>query len=168
MRKIFRFFQKLEKWFLLTFRDKKMARVEFDAFVVTFRRFTMEIKSKSRNFTLKTLAMSHPNAQLYHCLNAGDKQTVYWFCTRIYTIVTMLTTNTGFANDIEKAMSKYSVRLAKKAESMAKSVTEEEEKAEQNAMQADIQYANMSKKERKEYKKALREELRNMANQNTN
>ena len=163
-----KFFQKLEKWLFLTFRDTKIAQVEFDAFVVTFRKFTMEIKSKSSNFVLRTMAMLHPNAQLYHCLSAGDKETVHWFCTRIYTLVTLLTTDVGFANDIEKAMQKYSKRLDKKAESNAKAVVEDEDKAEQEAIQVDIQYAKMSKKERKQYQEALRDEIRNIANENTN
>ena len=165
MRKLF---QKLGNWFLITFRDTKIAQVEFEAFVVIFRRFTMEIKTKSSNFTLRTISMMHPNAQLYHCLSAGDKETVNWFCTRIYTLVTLLTTDVGFANDIEKAMQKYSKRLYKKADSNAKSVSEEEDKAEQEAIQVDIQYAKMSKKERKQYQEALREEIRNIANENTN
>lgn len=168
MKKILRFFDELKKWFILTFLDTRIGKVEFDAFVVTFRRFTMEIKTKSGNFTLKTMAMIHPNAQLYHCLNAGDKDTVYWFCSRIYILFTMLTTDTGFANDIEKAITKYGKRLDKKSEQNAQAVTEEEDKAEHNAIESDIQHAKMSKRERKQYKKALREEIRNMANENTN
>ena len=166
MRKIFRFFEKLQRWFLLTFCDAKIKTVQFSAFKVTFRKFTMEIKSVSGNFTLKTVGMVYPNAFLYDALTKGDSDLVQWYCNRMYELTTLLLTDQGLFDDVQKALTKYGKRLQVVAEQKAKEVTEEEERMAAEQVKANIEYAGMTKKQRKEYKKALREELRNMSNEN--
>lgn len=166
MKKIFRFFDKLQKWFLLTFRDTKIKSVQFPAFKVTFRKFTIEIKSVSGNFTLKTVGMVYPNAFLYNAFAQGDEGLVQWYCNRMYELTTLLLTDQGLADDVQKALTKYDKRLQVVAERKAKEVTEEAESIAAEQVKANIEYANMTKKQRKEYKKALREELRNMSNEN--
>ena len=166
MRKIFRFFDKLQRWFLLTFCDTKIKTVQCSAFKVTFRKFTMEIKSVSGNFTLKTMGMVYPNAFLYDALTKGDADLVQWYCNRMYELTTLLLTDQGLFDDVQKALNKYDKRLQVIAEQKAKQVTEEEERIVAEQVKANIEYANMTKKQRKEYKKALREELRNMSNEN--
>ena len=102
MRKIFRFFEKLQRWFLLTFCDTKIKTVQCSAFKVTFRKFTMEIKSVSGNFTLKTLGMVYPNAFLYDALTKGDENLVHWYCNRMYELATLLLTDQGLFDDVQK------------------------------------------------------------------
>lgn len=166
MRKIFRFLDKMQRWFLLTFCNVKIKTVQFPAFKVTFRKFTMEIKSLSGNFTLKTKGMIYPNAFLYDALIKGDENLVQWYCNRMYELTTCLLTDQGLFDDVQKALTKYGKRLQVVAEQKAKEVTEEEERMTSEQVKANIEYANMTKKQRKEYKKALREELRNMSNEN--
>lgn len=166
MKKIFRFFRELERWFLLTFCDTKIKTVQCSAFKVTFRKFTMEIKSESGNFTLETMGMIYPNAFLYDALTKGDENLVQWYCNRMYELTTCLLTDQGLADDVQKALNKYGKRLQVIAEQEAKEVTEEEERMAAEQVKANIEYANMTKKQRKEYKKSLREELRNMSNEN--
>ena len=166
MKKIFRFFRNAQRWFLLTFCDTKIKAVQFPAFKVIFRKFTMEIKSVSGNFTLKTMGMVYPNAFLYDALTKGDENLVHWYCNRMYELTTLLLTDQGLFDDVQKALTKYSKRLQVVAEQKAKEVTEEEERMAAEQVKANIEYANMTKKQRKEYKKALREELRNMSNEN--
>lgn len=166
MRKIFRFFEKLQRWFLITFCNAKIKTVQCSAFKVTFRKFTMEIKSVSGNFTLKTMGMVYPNAFLYDALTKGDADLVQWYCNRMYELTTCLLTDQGLFDDVQKALTKYGKRLQVVAEQKAKEVTEEEEHMAAEQVKANIEYANMTKKQRKEYKKALREELRNMSNEN--
>ena len=166
MRKIFRFFQNVQRWFLLTFCDTKIKTVQFPAFKVTFRKFTMEIKSMSGNFTLKTMGMVYPNAFLYDALTNGDEKLVQWYCNRMYELTTCLLTDQGLFDDVQKALTKYGKRLQVVAEQKAKEVTEEDERIASEQVKANIEYANMTKKQRKEYKKALREELKNMSNEN--
>lgn len=166
MRKIFRFFEKLQRWLLLTFCDTKIKTVQCSAFKVTFRKFTMKIKSVSGNFTLKTKGMIYPNAFLYDALIKGDVDLVKWYCNRMYELTTCLLTDQGLFDDVQKALTKYGKRLQVIAEQKAKEVTEDDERIAVEEIKADIEYANMTKKQRKEYKKALREELRNMSNEN--
>ena len=166
MRKIFRFLDKMQRWFLLTFCNVKIKTVQFPAFKVTFRKFTMEIKSVSGNFTLQTMGMVYPNAFLYDALTKGDADLVQWYCNRMYELTTCLLTDQGLFDDVQKALNKYDKRLQVIAEQKAKEVTEEEERMTSEQVKANIEYANMTKKQRKEYKKALREELRNMSNEN--
>lgn len=166
MKKIFRFFRELEKWFLLTFCDTKIKSVQFPAFKVTFRKFTTEIKSVSNNFTLKTVGMVYPNAFLYDALVKGDEGLLQWYCNRMYEITTLLLTDQGLADDVQKALTKYDKRLQVVAERKAKEITKEEDAIAAEQVKANIEYANMTKKQRKQYKKALREELRNMSNEN--
>lgn len=166
MRKIFRFLDKMQRWFLLTFCNVKIKTVQFPAFKVTFRKFTMEIKSLSGNFTLKTKGMIYPNAFLYDALTKGDENLVQWYCNRMYELTTFLLTDQGLFDDVQKALTKYCKRLQVVAEQKAKEITEEEDAIAAEQVKANIEYANMTKKQRKEYKKALREELRNMSNEN--
>lgn len=166
MKKIFRFFRELQRWFLLTFCDTKIKTVQSPAFKVTFRKFTMEIKSVSGNFTLKTKGMIYPNAFLYDALIKGDENLVQWYCNRMYELTTCILTDQGLFDDVQKALNKYGKRLQVIAEQEAKEVTEEEERMAAEQVKANIEYANMTKKQRKEYKKSLREELRNMSNEN--
>lgn len=166
MKKIFRFFRKVQMWLLLTFCDTKIKTVQCPAFKVTFRKFTMEIKSVSGNFTLKTKGMVYPNAFLYDALTKGDADLVQWYCNRMYELTTLLLTDQGLFDDVQKALTKYGKRLQVVAEQKAKEVTEEADTIAAEQVKANIEYANMTKKQRKEYKKALREELRNMSNEN--
>jgi deoxyribodipyrimidine photolyase len=126
----------------------------------------MEIKSESGNFTLETMGMIYPNAFLYDALIKGDENLVQWYCNRMYELTTCLLTDQGLADDVQKALNKYGKRLQVIAEQKAKEVTEEEERMAAEQVKANIEYANMTKKQRKEYKKSLREELRNMSNEN--
>ena len=166
MKKIFRFFRDVQKCFLLTFCDTKIKSVQSPAFKVTFRKFTTEIKSVSGNFVLKTTGMVYPNAFLYNALAQGDEGLLHWYCNRMYDITTLLLTDQGLADDVQKALNKYNKRLQVVAEQKVKEVTEEEDVIAAEQVKANIEYANMTKKQRKEYKKALREELRNMSNEN--
>lgn len=166
MKKIFRFFRDVQRWFLITFCNTKIQTVQCPAFKVTFRKFTMEIKSESGNFTLKTMGMVYPNAFLYDALTKGDADLVQWYCNRMYELTTCLLTDQGLFDDVQKALTKYDKRMQVVAEQKAKEVTKEEELIAAEQVKANIEYANMTKKQRKEYKKALREELRNMSNKN--
>jgi hypothetical protein len=79
----------------------------------------------------------------------------------MYELTTLLLTDQGLADDIQKALTKYDKRLQVVAERKAKEVTEEADAIAAEQVKANIEYANMTKKQRKEYKKALREELKN-------
>ena len=144
---------------MLTFCNTKLKEVEFDAYKVTFRRFTMDVETKSGNLKLRTMGMLYPNSFLYHALEQGDEKMVEWFCNEVYQFVSLLTTDQGLANDVHKAFAKYYKRMEKKAESIAKEITADEDKLNEEVVKANIEVAKMTKAERKAHKEAIREVL---------
>lgn len=157
--KIKDFFENLGGWWLLHFRNPLIDEVEFDAYVVTFRRFTMEIKTKSGNMELRTICMDYPQGFLAYCLDQDDTKTIEWFCNELYQFVSLITTDQGLANDIQKAFAKYYKRMDKKSTTKAKDITEDEDKVSEEIINANIAYAKMSKKERKAHKEVVKEIL---------
>lgn len=157
-------FMNISNWWLLNFRNTLLREVEFDAYKVTFRRFTMDITTKSGNLKLRTMGMLYPNAFLYNALEKGDEKIVAWFCNEVYQFVSLLTTDQGLANDIHKAFAKFYKRMEKKAESIAKEITLDEDKLNEEVVKANIEVAKMTKAERKAHKAAVREVLTNEEN----
>lgn len=157
-------FINISNWWLLTFRNTLLREVEFDAYKVTFRRFTMDITTKSGNLRLRTMGMLYPNAFLYNALEKGDEKIVEWFCNEVYQFVSLLTTDQGLANDIHKAFAKFYKRMEKKAESIAKEITPDDDKLNEEVVKANIEVAKMTKAERKTHKEAVREVLTNEEN----
>ena len=151
----------LRGWWMLTFRNTKLKEVEFDAYKVTFRRFTMEVTTKSGNLKLHTTSMLYPNAFLYNALEKGDDGVVEWFCNELYQFVTLITTDNGLIQDVNKSFAKYYKRMEKKAESIAKDITPDEDKLNEEVVKANIEVAKMTKAERKAHKEAIREVLTN-------
>ena len=150
----------LRGWWMLTFRNTKLKEVEFDAYKVTFRRFTMEVETKSGNLKLRTMGMLYPNSFLYHALEQGDEKIVHWFCNGVYQFVTLITQDTGLVQDVHKAFAKYAKRMEKKAESVAKEITPDEDKLNEEVVNANIKVAKMTKKERKAHKEAIRKVIK--------
>ena len=158
MKKIF---MNISNWWLLTFRNTLLREVEFDAYKVTFRRFTMDITTKSGNLRLRTMGMLYPNSFLYNALEHGDEKMVHWFCDEVYQFVSLITTDQGLVNDVHKAFAKYYKRMEKKAESVAKEITPDDDKLNEEVVKANIEAAKMTKAERKVHKDAIREVLTN-------
>lgn len=154
-----KFLTTIQGWWLLHFRNTIVQEVEFDAYKVAFRRFTMDITTKSGNMKLRTMGMLYPNSFLYNALEQGDEKIVHWFCSEVYQFVSLLTTDQGLADDVHKAFAKYYKRMEKKAESIAKEVTPYEDELNEEVVKANIEYAKMSKKERKAHKEAIRKVL---------
>lgn len=156
-----KFLTTIQGWWLLKFRNTIVQEVEFDAYKVTFRRFTMDITTKSGNLKLRTMGMLYPNSFLYHALEQGDTKMVEWFCNEVYQFVSLLTTDQGLANDIHKAFAKFYKRMEKKAESIAKEITPDDDKLNEEVVKANIEVAKMTKAERKAHKEAIRKVLTN-------
>ena len=165
MKKIFTTIKKwatyLRGWWMLTFRNTKLKEVEFDAYDVTFRRFTMEVETKSGNMKLRTLHCEHPNAFLFSCLENGFESIIEKYCRRLYEFISFYTLDAGFANEYTKAINKFYKRMEKKAESIAKEITPDEDKLNEEVVKANIEVAKMTKAERKAHKEAIREVLTN-------
>lgn len=156
-----KFLTTIQEWWLLKFRNTIVQEVEFDAYKVTFRRFTMDVETKSGNMKLRTACMLYPNSFLYNALEKGDEKIVHWFCNGVYQFVTLITQDNGLVQDVHKAFAKYYKRMEKKAESIAKGITLDEDKLNEEVVKANIEVAKMSKKERKAHKDTIREVLTN-------
>lgn len=154
-----KFLTTIQGWWVLKFRNTIVQEVEFDAYKVTFRRFTMDITTKSGNMKLRTMGMLYPNAFLYNAIEKDDKRIVEWFCNELYEFVSLITTDEGLIQDVNKAFTKYYKRMEKKAESIAKEITEDEDKLNEEIVKVNIEYAKMTKAERKAHKEAIREVL---------
>lgn len=152
---------KVGVWWMLKFRNTLIGEIEFDAYKVTFRKFTMDIITKSGNFKMSTMMMLYPNSFLFNALEKGDDKVIKWFCNNVYSFVTLFTSDMGLAQDINKAFAKYYKRMDKKSESLAKDISEEADALAMEQLEFEREYAKKSKEERKAYKEAMREELRN-------
>jgi hypothetical protein len=146
---------------MLHSRNTKIKEIEFDAYKVTFRRFTMDITTKSGNMKLRTMGMLYPNAFLYNALEKGDEKIVEWFCNEVYQFVTLITQDNGLVQDVHKAFVKFYKRMGKKAESIAKEITPDDDKLNEEVVKANIEVAKMTKAERKAHKESIREVLTN-------
>ena len=160
MTKIKNWVAQAKVWWMLHFRNTKLKEVEFDAYKVTFRRFTMEVETKSGNLKLRTMGMLYPNSFLYHALEQGDEKIVHWFCNGVYQFVTLITQDISLVQDVHKAFAKYAKRMEKKAESVAKEITPDEDKLNEEVVNANIKVAKMTKKERKAHKEAIRKVIK--------
>ena len=156
MNKIKLWANRLGMWWMLHFRNTLVKEVEFDAYKVT-----LDITTKSGNMKLRTMGMLYPNSFLYNALAQGDEKIVYWFCNEVYQFVSLITTDQGLANDVHKAFAKFYKRMEKKAESIAKEITLDEDKLNEEVVKANIEYAKMTKAERKAHKETIREVLTN-------
>ena len=150
-------------WWLLKFRNTIIEEVEFDAFTVEFRRFSMKIKSNSGNLELKTVGMLHPNAFLLDALNNDYEKIIEGYCYKLYEFVSLITTDAGLVNDVEKAFAEYYKRKAKEAVSKVKATTAEDDAADQAVVEVNAAYASMSQQEKEALGEVIREELREEA-----
>lgn len=150
-----------KNWLIYYFGNQIIKIVEFKAYKVTFRKYTMEITTKSGNMKLRIFNMVYPNSVLYSALESGDENIIEWYCDFVYQFVTLITTDKGLIQDVDKAFAKYYKRMEKKAESIAKEITPDEDKLNEEVVNANIEVAKMTKAERKAHKEAIREILTN-------
>lgn len=141
--------EKILKWFWFTFKNPVVRKGEAGGFNWIFRRFWLEISTKSGNFKARFTADENP----FGYLVAGkDDSNVHGFAYVLYTVGKLLTTDQGFVNDIHRAIQKYNQRLNKKA---ASGVVEDEteEKIALEEMKQIQEVVEMPKKERRKYER---------------
>lgn len=148
---------KIEKWWLFTFRNKVEYKFEFGGFKVVFRRFWLEIESISENFKVRFLASEHPYGYLYVSAQKGKLDNIHGFCAYIYKLSHTLTTDNKLVEDVTKAMKNYEKRLAAKA---ATQVSTENDDIDLEIVKQNYEAGQMTKKERKDRKKEIKEALK--------
>lgn len=156
MKKIY---TKLLTWWWFTFKNPTVYEFEFGGFKVVFKRFFIKIKTISGNLEMKFMASEHPYGYLYAQAASGKVEDIHGFCAYIYKIVSCLTSDQGLANDINKALTKYDKRMAKKAKSAAKDVTDKQASEDLATVELYEEYADLSDEERG----AIKDEMKNLA-----
>lgn len=154
-------FEKIQVWWYFHMANPVVRKGQAGGFKWRFRRFWLEIETLSGNFKAKFMADEHPFAVLVGC---EKDETIHGFCSLVYQIGTLLTTDSGFVNDIQKALAKYDKRLQKKAAGEVKE-DEIEEKVALETEKAIQEHVELPAKERKKaerqidkrFKKAMKE-----------
>lgn len=142
-------FDKIQKWYYFHIANPVVRRGESSGFRWEFRRFWLTIETISGNFKAKFMADEHPYAVLIGC---EKEEPIHGYCSILYQIGKLLTTDAGFVNDVQKAISKYDKRLQKKA---ASEVVEDEieEKVALEEVKSVQEHLEKSPKERKKAEK---------------
>jgi hypothetical protein len=131
---------KLRKWWWFTMRNPIVRKGESAAFQWKFRRFWIEVRTKSGNWSAKWMAAEYPYGYL---LSGKDDANIEGFCQTMYEVGMLICTDQGFVNDIQKAVKKYSQRLEKKAKVV------EDEMEEKIALESEKQVQEYVERKRK-------------------
>ena len=151
---------KFVMWWLFHVRNRKVRIGEKGGFKWVFRRFWLEISTLSGNFKARFTAAEHP----YGYLIAGkDDVNIEGFCQTMYMVGMLLTTDQGFADDVQKAVRKYSQRIEKQNPVVENETEEkmaiEEEKAVHERATMPRRYRRKADREtEKRFKNALKRE----------
>lgn len=156
--------EKILKFWWFRFRNPVVRKGEAGGFRWVFRRFDLTIETLSGNFKAKFMADEHPFAVLAGC---EREETIHGYCTILYQVGRLLTTDAGFVDDIQRALKKYDKRLQKKAAGEVK----EDEIEEKVALETEKQiqeHVELPAKERRKverdingrFKKAVAQSLK--------
>ena len=139
------FFQKIRRWWLFNLSNPVVRKGESEAFKWKFRRFWLEIETRSGNFKARFTASEHP----YGYLVQGDADQTAGFAERLYYVGTLLTTSQKFVNDIDAAFKSYCLEAEK--------APEVDEYEDQKALDAERQVQEYIEQPKRERRKADRE-----------
>ena len=139
------------KWFWFTFKNPVVRKGEAGGFKWEFRRFWLTVETVSGNFKARFQAGEHPYAVLLGC---EKDEPIHGYCSLIYQLGTLLTTDAGFVSDVQKAIKKYDKRLQKQAASeVVEDETEEKIALEQE--KAIQEHVELPRKERKKVEREI-------------
>lgn len=150
---------KIRVWWFFHFANPVVRKGEHGGFKWVFRRFTLDISTLSGNFTARFTAGEHP----FGYLVAGkDDSNIEGFCSVLYQVGMLITTEQDFANDVQGAIERYIHRLDASAK-VEENETEEEIAIEE--VKQVQEYVDASPKEKRKierdangrFKKAVKE-----------
>lgn len=141
--------KKIQKWWYFRVQNPEVRRGEAGGFKWVFRRFWLDIETKSGNFKARFTAGEHP----YGYLLAGkDDKNIEGYCQMIYTLGLLLTTDQRLVDDVQKAVKAYEKRLEGGIEIKE---DETEEKIALETEKAIQEVVEMPKKERRKYERGV-------------
>lgn len=128
------------------FRNPVVRRGEHGGFKWVFRRFWLDISTLSGNFKARFTAGEHPYGFL---LTGTTDDNIEGFCQVLYEIGSLITTDQGFVNDIQKAVKKYAKRMEKTP------ADDEDEEIALEEVKAIQEHIELPEKERKKVEKDI-------------
>lgn len=135
---------RFSKFWWFTFRNPVVRKGEKGGFKYKFKRFWLDISTKSGNWKMRVMADEHPYAYLLAGVQQGNENNVFGFAEMLYMQVFTLTRDQGLVNDVQKAIKKYQARLVK---SNPASPDEEQEAIEE--VKSVQEYVDATPKERR-------------------
>lgn len=138
----------LIKWWYFHVKNPVVRAGESGGFIWRFRRFWLEIETKSGNFKAKYMADEHPYAYLLAGLNDDN---IIGFCQMVYVLSHTLTTDQRLVNDVKNALARYEKRLE------ASVKVEEDETEEKIALETEKAIQEHVELPKKQRRKAERE-----------
>lgn len=161
MTKIKNWVAQAKVWWMLHFRNTLIREIEVGAYKVTFRRFYIEVATQSGNVKLRMDGrMEYPVGFMMSALDAGDYNVIHTFCNNVYCFIALHTCDVTLREDIQKAFKAWSDRMEDESEGKAKSISDDEDKLNEEVVNANIKVAKMTKKERKAHKEAIRKVIK--------
>lgn len=132
-------------------QNPSVRKGEVGAFKFNFRRYDLIISTLSENFKVRFTADKDPYGYL---LASKDDTNIHGFALTMYEIGKLLTTDQGFVDDVQKAITKYHKRLEKQA---AGEVVEDEtqEKIALETEKAIQEHVELPKKERRKVERDI-------------
>lgn len=104
-------FKKIQKWWLFHIANPVLKELELGAFCISFRKFWLEIRTMSGNFSVRYTAAEYPYGYLLEALNQNKEETVHGFCERIYLWSMLILHDQKLADDMDEAVHQYHKRL---------------------------------------------------------
>lgn len=145
-----KFWQKIQRWWYFYLANPVVAKGERGGFKYKFKRFWLDISTKSGNWKMRVMADEHPYAYLLAGVQQGNENNVFGFAEMLYMQVFTLTRDQGLVNDVQKAIKKYQARLVK---SNPASPDEEQEAIEE--VKSVQEYADATPKERRKMERGI-------------
>lgn len=139
-----KFWQKIQRWWYFYLANPVVAKGERGGFKYKFKRFWLDISTKSGNWKMRVMADEHPFAYLLSSVHQGHEDNLYGFALTLYELNALLTRDQGLVNDVQKALRKYEARLSK-----TELEPEEEEEQAIAEVKAVQEYVEASPKERR-------------------
>ena len=152
--------RKIKRKLAELFLNKTLYKCDEGGFDVKATKYFIKIKSKASNFELRIDNSTYAYGYLIYALEYELFSQVGGFASLVYNTAMVACSDQGLVDDIRKAFVKYTKRMDKKAEAIAKGISEDDDNLAMEEMKFNQEYAKKSKKERKVYQDALREELR--------
>lgn len=123
----------------------------------------LHLHTPNRVFDMRVIG--YPFGYLLAALKQGKEEEIHSFCVLLWRMTQEIYQDGALANDIVKAFIKRDRRLMREAERGAKAITPEQEQADAAFMQEVIKYAEASPKEREKMRKADRELIKEVLNE---